>query len=416
MRYLYLAAIVTALGVLLSACPKKGAVTAAPPPPHMAAWTAAAYCKALQPYLDNSDKAAGLNIHLECLGIPGVADIGFYGTRAYPKEARIESCLDNKSQYANLIQPGGNFNLSYDQSFAAHASGSGHLTFGPFGSISLSADASQSIYYQLKYIDAHVDSITDLKDALANSHHAGACFAAAKDPKTIFTPMVLKAKLDVKVRGITSQKAQLVAELAKQLIVAGVNFTPVSTHSENTAEFVSHDDLVVAVAIQPFTPSVVGTSPKLDNGWVHRNNNHLTVVLRGKQELKITEVSENSANNKRKYKLTEATYSDTKNGAQEWQATLENHSKSGEKIELPVFDNVQKEYERLVIKVEGHEMECGFWCKVWHWSRPTDVPFTPQLEVTPEEIGHAFVSVRKPGSNGDPDFQFELQVSDIPYS
>jgi hypothetical protein len=97
--------------------------TAAPPAPTSApppAGPQAGYCARLQPLLTQAVTSARIGTQMACLDIPGVTELGRFGTPGAGEEGVLSDCFDDPGEYKKLLEKSeSDFELSIDQSFSA---------------------------------------------------------------------------------------------------------------------------------------------------------------------------------------------------------------------------------------------------------------------------------------------------------
>ncbi len=78
------------------------------------------YCQRLQPQLNLAVRAAHIGTEMSCLDIPGVTELGRFGTANAGEEGTLSGCFDNEGDYQKLLETSeSDFNLDIDQQFSA---------------------------------------------------------------------------------------------------------------------------------------------------------------------------------------------------------------------------------------------------------------------------------------------------------
>lgn len=108
--------------LLLGAC---GGSPRAADPPKPAATSApveaqVGYCDRLQPLLTQAVTSARIGTQMACLDIPGVTELGRFGSADAAEEGALADCFDDPTEYQKLLEATeSEFELNIDQGFSA---------------------------------------------------------------------------------------------------------------------------------------------------------------------------------------------------------------------------------------------------------------------------------------------------------
>jgi hypothetical protein len=84
----------------------------------------ATYCERLQPLLDKSSSAAELGVELRCLDMPGVTELGRFGTGEAAEQDSLAHCFGRPEDYAKLVeQPEAGIELAIEDEFVTDEAG-----------------------------------------------------------------------------------------------------------------------------------------------------------------------------------------------------------------------------------------------------------------------------------------------------
>jgi hypothetical protein len=107
----------------------------------------AGYCERLQPLLTQAVTSARIGTQMACLDIPGVTELGRFGSSVAAEEGALADCFDDPAEYEKLLETTqSEFDLSIDQGFSADVAraGSASLTTLVPWLPSLSLDVSRT--------------------------------------------------------------------------------------------------------------------------------------------------------------------------------------------------------------------------------------------------------------------------------
>jgi hypothetical protein len=114
--------------LVLGAC-GGSARTAEPPKPPAASKPIEAqvgYCERLQPLLTQAVTSARIGTQMACLDIPGVTELGRFGSSGAAEEGALSDCFDDPAEYEKLLEATeSEFDLNIDQGFSADLTKSG---------------------------------------------------------------------------------------------------------------------------------------------------------------------------------------------------------------------------------------------------------------------------------------------------
>lgn len=87
------------------------------------------YCERLQPLLTQAVTSARIGTQMSCLDIPGVTELGRFGSSGAAEEGALSDCFDDPAEYEKLLEATeSEFDLSIDQGFSADVARGGGLS------------------------------------------------------------------------------------------------------------------------------------------------------------------------------------------------------------------------------------------------------------------------------------------------
>lgn len=159
----------------------------------------------MQPYLDEAGQSGGLDVKLTCFALPGITEIGFYGTRGGPTDHRFERCFPSEEKAIKAIRSDGpalDFGYSHTWSTQFSADGGLNLEFLGKWAPALKAEggAGRSVDVTIKYEGVRFRRISDLKKSLAACEDRGAaiqCIQELSEEGVVYTATALVGRMVV---------------------------------------------------------------------------------------------------------------------------------------------------------------------------------------------------------------------------
>ncbi|HYP87827.1 MAG TPA: hypothetical protein VEQ59_06730 [Polyangiaceae bacterium] len=115
--------------LVLAACGGSARPVEPPSAPSPAVTSQAGYCERLQPLLTQAVSSARIGTQMSCLDIPGVTELGRFGSSVAAEEGALADCFDEPSEYQRLLEATeSEFDLSIDQGFSADVARAGAVS------------------------------------------------------------------------------------------------------------------------------------------------------------------------------------------------------------------------------------------------------------------------------------------------
>ncbi|HYQ15615.1 MAG TPA: hypothetical protein VEQ58_07655, partial [Polyangiaceae bacterium] len=117
------------LALGLGACGSSARRAEPPPLPVEPPASQVGYCERLQPLLTQAVTSARIGTQMACLDIPGVTELGRFGSSGAAEEGALADCFDEPGEYQKLLEATeSEFDLSIDQGFSADVARAGAVS------------------------------------------------------------------------------------------------------------------------------------------------------------------------------------------------------------------------------------------------------------------------------------------------
>ncbi|HVY31375.1 MAG TPA: hypothetical protein VHB79_32705 [Polyangiaceae bacterium] len=148
----------------------------------------AGYCDRLQPLLTQAVTSARIGTQMACLDIPGVTELGRFGTPGAGEEGVLSDCFDEPGEYEKLLdRTESDFDLNIDQGFSSEVGGGGGVSLGALvpWMPSLSLDLTQTRHVTARVAVKHARFVTllGLASRLQGQRREQQCLEALCKPE-----------------------------------------------------------------------------------------------------------------------------------------------------------------------------------------------------------------------------------------
>ena len=210
------------------------------------------YCTRLQPLLDQAVKSAQIGTEMTCLDIPGVTELGRYGSSGAAEEDTLVNCFDDASDYQGLLdQPPATFALAIEQAFVREAEESGSLGLGALipwlPQVTVSGGRGARAAATVRITDAHFVTLVGVATKLQGEPRETECLRALCSPDYRYVHKVLVGTPSV----VVNVDRQTTNKVLLDAGVLGVNFEKRDL-SEGGLEVSSKQPVTLAVARSSF--------------------------------------------------------------------------------------------------------------------------------------------------------------------
>jgi hypothetical protein len=210
------------------------------------------YCDRLQPLLTQAVTSARIGTQMACLDIPGVTELGRFGSANAAEEGALSDCFDDPTEYKKLLEAtDAEFDLDIDQGFSADVAqgGTASLTSLVPWLPSLSLDVSHTRRVTAKVALKHARFLTLLGVAsrLLGQRREQQCLQALCKPEYQYVHKVLVGVPTLTLSAEDASGAQV--GFGAPLLSANYNARELSHGSR---EIVSNQPVTLAIARSAF--------------------------------------------------------------------------------------------------------------------------------------------------------------------
>lgn len=210
------------------------------------------YCERLQPLLDKSTSAAELGVELRCLDMPGITELGRFGTGEAAEQDSLAHCFARPEDYAKLIEtPSAGVELTIEDEFVSdeRAEASARLSdLVPWlPKVSVGADQKRTLRASVGIRDARFVTLVGVATKIQGQPREQECLRALCEADATYVQKALVGTPHVTVTALDEQGR----EASIGALVASVGFAERDI-GRGRREFSSKAPVTLAIARASF--------------------------------------------------------------------------------------------------------------------------------------------------------------------
>ena len=156
----------------------------------------AGYCQRLAPWLEQSTKAADIGAKLACLDVPGITELGRFGSGANAEEESLANCFERQEDFASVVAtPEGTLELRLDDEFVSETGAQAGARLGDLvpwlPSVAVANDRAQRVRARVSIEDARFITLVGVASKLQGQPREAACLQALCTPGTTYVSKAL---------------------------------------------------------------------------------------------------------------------------------------------------------------------------------------------------------------------------------
>jgi len=214
------------------------------------------YCDRLQPELTRAVGASRIGTEMTCLEMPGVTEIGRFGTAAAGEEGGLESCFDTAADYQKVVETSESvFDLNIEQEFSADVATSGQAALSTLlpwmPSLSFDAQRTRRVKARVSLKQARFVTLVGVASGLQGQVQEPRCLQALCRPGYTYVHKALVGIPSITVTALDERGHAI--KLGAPLVSTGFSARDAR---EGSQEIVSTSPVTLAVARSAFrTPN-----------------------------------------------------------------------------------------------------------------------------------------------------------------